>query len=70
MGFKRLDPDDFVVSAQSITSTCWSGNATALTTFFTQSNQVASISGKYYTNVFNTHQVLRFMVKQSMECHY
>ena len=53
MGFKRLDPDDFVVSAQSITSTCWSGNATALTTFFTQSNQVASISGKYYTNVFN-----------------
>ena len=53
MGFKRLDPDDFVVSAQAITSTCWSGNATALTTFFTQSNQVASISGKYYTNVFN-----------------
>tara|TARA_B100002019_G_scaffold30229_1_gene24195 strand:+ start:10780 stop:11814 length:1035 start_codon:yes stop_codon:yes gene_type:complete len=53
MGFKRLDPDDFVVSAQSITSTCWSGNATTLTTFFTQSNQVASISGKYYTNVFN-----------------
>jgi hypothetical protein len=43
MGFKRLDPDDFVVSAQSITSTCWSGNATALTTFFTQSNQVASL---------------------------
>jgi hypothetical protein len=53
MGFKRLDPDDFVVSAQSITATCWSGNATALTTFYTQSNQVASISGKYYTNVFN-----------------
>jgi len=53
MGFKRLDPDDFVVSAQAITATCWSGNATALTTFFTQSNQVASISGKYYTNVLN-----------------
>ncbi len=53
MGFKRLDPDDFVVSAQAVTATCWSGNATALTTFYTQSNQVASISGKYYTNVLN-----------------
>ena len=26
MGFKRLDPEDFVVSAQAITATCWSGN--------------------------------------------
>ena len=54
MSFKRLDPDDFVVSAQSITATCWTGNVTALTQFFTQSNQVSSISGKYYTTVFNT----------------
>ena len=54
MSFKRLDPDDFVVSAQSITATCWTGNVTALTTFFTQSNQVSSISGKYYMTVFNT----------------
>ena len=54
MSFKRLDPDDFVVSAQSITATCWTGNVTALTTFYTQSNQVSSVSGKYYTTVFNT----------------
>jgi len=54
MSFKRLDPDDFVVSAQSITATCWTGNVTALTQFFTQSNQVSSISGKYYMTVFNT----------------
>jgi len=53
MGYKRLDPDDFVVSAQAITSTCWTGNVVNLTTFFTSSNQVSSISGKYYTNVFN-----------------
>ena len=53
MGYKRLDPDDFVVSAQSITATCWTGNVVNLTTFFTSSNQVSSISGKYYTNVFN-----------------
>tara|TARA_B100000927_G_C16463724_1_gene468888 strand:- start:240 stop:1277 length:1038 start_codon:yes stop_codon:yes gene_type:complete len=53
MGFKRLDPDDFVVSAQAITATCWTGNIVNLTTFFTSSNQVSSISGKYYTNIFN-----------------
>ncbi len=53
MGYKRLDPDDFVVSAQSITATCWTGNVVNLTTFFTSSNQVSSISGKYYTNIFN-----------------
>ena len=53
MSYKRLDPDDFVVSAQSITATCWTGNVVNLTTFFTSSNQVSSISGRYYTNVFN-----------------
>ena len=54
MGFKRFDPEDFVVSAQAITATCWSGGATQLTSFFTQSNQVSSITGKYYTTVFQT----------------
>ena len=54
MGFKRLEADDFVVSAQSITATCWTGNVTALTTFYTQSNQVSSVSGKYYTTVYQT----------------
>jgi hypothetical protein len=53
MGFKRLEADDFVVSAQAQTSTVWSGNSPTLTTFFTQSNQVQSVSGKYYTVVYN-----------------
>jgi hypothetical protein len=53
MGFKRLEADDFVVSAQAQTSTCWTNNAPTLTTFFTQSNQVNGASGKYYVTVFN-----------------
>tara|TARA_R110002167_G_scaffold293911_1_gene498575 strand:+ start:335 stop:496 length:162 start_codon:yes stop_codon:yes gene_type:complete len=53
MGFKRLEADDFVVSAQAQTATCWTNNSPALTTFFTQSNQVNGASGKYYTTVFN-----------------
>jgi hypothetical protein len=53
MGFKRLEADDFVVSAQAQTATCWTNNAPTLTTFYTQSNQVNGASGKYYTTVFN-----------------
>ena len=53
MGFKRLEADDFVVSAQAQTATCWTNNSPALTSFFTQSNQVNGASGKYYTTVFN-----------------
>ena len=55
MGFKRLEADDFVVSAQAQTATCWTDNSPALTGFFTQSNQVNGQSGKYYITVFNTN---------------
>ena len=54
MGFKRLEADDFVVSAQAQTATCWTNNQPALTTFFTSSTQVnGSVSSKYYISVFN-----------------
>jgi len=53
MGFKRLEVDDFVVSAQAQTSTCWSYNVPTLLSFFTQSNQIGGASGKYYATVFN-----------------
>jgi hypothetical protein len=34
MSFKRLDPEDFVVSADAVSSTVWTGNAPTLATFF------------------------------------
>ena len=43
MGFKRLEADDFVVSAQAQTSTCWTNNAPTLTNFYTQSNQMPNV---------------------------
>ena len=54
MGFKRLEADDFVVSAQAQTATCWTGNEPALlaTSMFTQSNQINGQSGVYYATVF------------------
>ena len=47
MSFNRLEADDFVVSAQAQTATCWTGNVPTLTSFFTQSNQVSTETGKY-----------------------
>jgi hypothetical protein len=54
MAFKRLDPEDFVVSSDSITSTLWSTGAPALTSFFTSSTQAAGSSGNYYLSVYQT----------------
>jgi hypothetical protein len=52
MAFTRLDTDDFVVSADSISATLWSGGTPSLSTFFTSSTQAAGSSGLYYLNVY------------------
>lgn len=54
MGFKRLDPEDFVVSADTVTSTVWSNNSVSLDTYFTSSAQKEGGSGPYYLNVYQT----------------
>ena len=58
MSFKRLDPEDFVVSADSVSSTVWTGNEPILNTFFTSSNQENGPSGNYYLDVYNTESNL------------
>jgi len=52
MSFKRLDPEDFLVSVDSVTATAWSTNSPTLSTFFTSS--VASTNDSYYKNVYQT----------------
>jgi hypothetical protein len=54
MAFKRLDPEDFVVSSDSITSTLWSTGAPTLTAFYTSSTQAAGSSGDYYLSIYQT----------------
>ena len=51
MGFKRFDPEDFVISADTVTSTVWSNNAVSLDTYFTSSTQEQGSSGAFYLNV-------------------
>ena len=54
MSFKRLDPEDFLVSSDSIVNTLWSTNTPTLTTFFTSSTQIGSSAGIYYYSVYQT----------------
>ena len=54
MSFKRFDPQDIVISAESVTAPVWSNSAITLSTFFTSSAQVAGASGAYYYNVYQT----------------
>ena len=54
MSFKRLDPEDFIFSAESITAPAWSTNSPILTTFFTSPTQEADITGKYYIAVYQS----------------
>ena len=54
MGFKRFDPEDFVVSSDTVTSTVWSNNAVELSTFHTSSTQTQGSSGEYYINAYQT----------------
>ncbi len=54
MAFKRLDPEDFVVSSDTITGTVWSSGTPNLSTFFTSSAQTSSAAGNYYLSVYDT----------------
>jgi hypothetical protein len=55
MGYKRLDAEDFLVSADSVSQTVWTDRVATLSTFFTSSTQEqASVSGEYYLAVYQT----------------
>ena len=54
MSYKRFDKEDVVVSAESVTTPVWSGNATTLSSFFTSSTQIGGTSADYYYDVYQT----------------
>ena len=54
MSFKRFDPQDIVISAESITAPVWSNSVIEQTEFYTASAQVAGASGAYYNNIYQT----------------
>ena len=54
MGFKRFDPEDLVVSTDSVTATVWSNNSPSLGTYFTSSIQTDSTTGQFYYHVYQS----------------
>jgi hypothetical protein len=57
MSFNRLAPEDFLVSADSVTAPLWSNNAPILSVFYTSSVQEAGSSGNFYLNIYQTSSV-------------
>lgn len=53
MSFKRLDPEDILISADSISAPVWSNFSASLTDFFTYNAQVDGLSGRYYVNAYD-----------------
>lgn len=54
MSFKRLDPEDFVISSDSVTAPLWTGGSPSLTVFYSSSIQEAGSSGDFYLNIYQT----------------
>ena len=54
MSFNRLQPEDFLISADSVATGLFSGNIPTLTTFNTSSVQEQGASGPYFVNVFQS----------------
>jgi len=55
MSFKKFDPEDLVLSAESITQAAWEGSTPSLTSFHTSSTQVAANTGNYYYNIYGSN---------------
>ena len=54
MSFKRLEADDFVISADAVSAPMWTTGNAELTQFYTASVQEAGASGDFYLNVYQT----------------
>ena len=52
MSFKRLQPEDIVISTDSVAGTVWSNNVPTLTDFFTSSVQTQGTIGQFYYSIY------------------
>lgn len=54
MSFSRFQPEDFLISADSVAAGAFSGNIPTLTDFYTSSVQATAASGQYYINLYQS----------------
>jgi hypothetical protein len=57
MSFKRLDPEDFILSSEAVTNALWTGFSPKLSIFFTSSIQEAT-TGQYYLSAYQTASLI------------
>ena len=61
MSYKRFDPEDLVLSAESITQAAWETGTPTLTTFYTSSTQVGMLA----SGIIFTYLDLRMTVEKN-----
>jgi len=54
MAFKKLDPQDLVISTDSVAGAMWSNNNPTLTGFYTSPVQINSSTAQFYYSVYQT----------------
>lgn len=52
MSFTRLQPEDFLISADSVAAGAWTGGSSSLENFNTYDVQTGGASGQYYYNIY------------------
>lgn len=57
MSFKRFDPEDIVISSETVSGPVWTNNVTTLTSFYTSSVQANSTPGSFYLDVYQTGSI-------------
>ena len=55
MSFKRLDPEDISISAESVVAPVWSNNNVEATTLYTSTGQLASNTANFYYEVYQAN---------------
>jgi hypothetical protein len=53
MSYKRLEPEDITLSAESIVAPCWTGDTVDLNQIFKSDVQQASTTGNFFLEVYN-----------------
>lgn len=53
MSYKRLQPEDITLSAESVVAPCWTGDTVNLNQIFSSSVQQASTTGNFFVEAYN-----------------
>lgn len=70
MSFEAYQPEDQVLSSDTIVAPMWSGDATDLSTFYSWSAQYSDPSGKFFLNIYKDNKDANNTISASAESQF